>query len=305
MTTETNHTSATPGEVADAPGWQVDWLNAWLAAIGLLWLEPAARVAWSTDPVPHARLHAPGSDPASAIAEALPDLAALQRLAIASEHPSSSRPFKRNPSLDDYRARAALARADHDFSLSVSVTDLTSDASRELPHSPLDPPAPKGQTLWDRLVRVREKLDAQAPNTVEAAARSLQGVPTRVQANGLGFDVRRIDPAAGGDELTVDPIVECLALFGLALLPIRGDGVRPTTRGWRGPALRGGSFRWPAWSDWLDVWAVDGLLDRCHAAAHEAHRIGRWGVAAVFETVPYQPTGQSDVRRGYASRRLW
>jgi hypothetical protein len=135
-------------------------------------------------------------------------------------------------------------------------------------------------------------------------AESLAGAGRRIQANGLGFDARRIPAGVQpGAEVSVDPVIECLAFFGLALFPIRGNGRKERTRGWLTDAWRVGAFRWPSWSPLLDRWAIDALLDMAPRAAHDLRLARRLGISSWFETVPYKPKGSSDSTRAYASRR--
>lgn len=273
-----------------AVGLPADWLNAWLAAIGITVVLPDARLAWSTDPLPHAVVHHPSERLGPALYEALPTTEELGAVSIArtlSGHPE----LKRNVSLNAYRSRADHERQTNGWTLASTVTDLTSDAERQLPHSPFDVPAPRGITLWQRAVACREAIgDA---TVVDA---TLRGRGARVALNGLGFDIRRLDSRAENTTNLVLPVVELLAFTGLALYPVRGDGRRDRTRGWAGPVLRRGSFTWGVWSEPLDRWAVDAWLDRFYAGRPT-------GSTAVFRTVPFQPTGSADVTRAYATER--
>jgi len=45
-----------------APGLTADWLNAWLAAIGVTVLVPGIRLGWSADPLPVAHFDIPVGD---------------------------------------------------------------------------------------------------------------------------------------------------------------------------------------------------------------------------------------------------
>ena len=71
---------------------------------------------------------------------------------------------------------------------------------------------------------------------------SLTGRAGRVKDNGLGFDQTRLGSQADETSIWIDPVVEVLAFFGLALLPVRGRGAdrqldrfadtRERQRGW-------------------------------------------------------------------------
>jgi hypothetical protein len=58
------------------------------------------------------------------------------------------------------------------------------------------------------------------------------------------------------------------------------------------------------WSDALDAWGIDALLDCFHAEMGADAPLRRWGVIGAFQTVPYKPRGSSDVTRAYASERV-
>lgn len=280
-----------------APGLTGDWLNAWFAAIGITSILHGARLSWSADAVPVAVVTTPDEQPlAEAIAEALPDLTRLAGLAIAT-------PMRRNVDLVAYRRSADVARHQRDWSLAASVTDLVADNDQNLPHSRFDPPAPRGTTLYTRVVACREAIDAAGPAADRVAA-TLAGRARRVQTNGLGFDYRRIPAASHPDaDVYVDPVIECLAFEGLRLFPIRGDGRGTSQRGWVTlPGQRVATFVWPIWRDPLDLWAIDALLDVVHT--RPTNRPARLGVTRCYQAIPYQPAGSSDVRRGYASTPL-
>ncbi len=285
-----------------APGLTGDWLNGWLATLGVSVLLPSARVAFEGDGTPVACIEIEdGRDLAEALTEALPATEDLDELAIARSR------LSRKVRVDSYREAASTARATRDWSLSSSLTDLGErDVDKELPHSPFDPSAPHGETLWTRLVRCREALGVADELRCTIAA-SLAGRGARIDANGLGFDYRRLPAAAlGAGQNRVDPVIECLAFYGLALFPVRGDGTRAVARGWRWDAgSRRTRFCWPVWHAPLDRFAVDALLAAVYASRLDRNVTQRLGVDAIFEAVPYRPTGSADATRGFGSRRLW
>lgn len=311
-----------------APGLPASWLNGWLAAIGATVLVPDLRVAWTEGPAPAALFVLDADDAAARIAQALPTLEQLGRLAIARTRPDAPH-LPRVATLAEFRARARLIHegtvASIDRSLEMSLTDLYDLDGDEVPHAPFDPPAQKGVTLHERLMTCRASID-QVGDSGAAVGASLRGRGRRVQANGLGFDYLRsatgVHPKSGPSkvEVHVDPVVETLAFFGLHIFPFRGSALpkqQPRQRGFAGrPSLRH-AFRWPCWRDPLDVWAVDSLLDRFHAVAPRVGEAGsaawppqgvstlrRLGIHAVFGSIYHHARGQADSYRAFASERL-
>jgi len=282
------------------PGLRGDWLHGWLAAVGAVVRCPSMRLSWTEGLRSIAVLHSEG-DVATSIADALPDEAELSSMAIArdvclnGEEPSELDAMPRHVTLATFRERAHLARQRDDPSLAASVSDLTDDD--EATHSPFDPPVPRGLTLHDRLVACTKAMP-QAGEVADAVHRSLAGTARRVDGNGLGFDYLRLPASAEGGELRIDPVIEVLAFFGLALFPTRGDGRRVRVRGWTAPETHRGAFSWPLWRDPLDRWGVDALLDRWYA---EPNHAARYGVISAYQTVPYVPKASNDTRRAYTS----
>jgi hypothetical protein len=308
-----------------ARGLPASWLNGWLAAVGAAVLVPDLRLAWTDDAVPLARFELDiGSDVAEAIAEALPTLEDLQRLAIARHRPDAPE-LPRTATLNAFRSRAELVQSGvvvaGDRSLEMSVTDLYDLRSEQVPHAPFDPPVPKGVTLYERVVACRKAVEGLG-HASEVVRASLLGRGRRVQNNGLGFDYRRsADSVHADSERHSDPVVETLAFFGLHLFPLRGNGrtkQQPRQRGFTDRASRRHAFRWPCWDEPLDVWAIDALLDRFHALGKrrpdnesEIHwdrqavaTLRRLGVHGVYGSVYQQPRGQADSYRAFASERL-
>lgn len=279
-----------------SPGLRANWLNAWLAALGVTVLVDGARLRWTKDAVPIAVLEVTSAaDVAVAVAEALPGLDQLRALAIARPHLEMWRVQR-----ERYRTAAAVARSRRDFSLAVSLTDLAPpDDSGVLRHGLFDQGVPGGRTLWDRLRRCRETLDS-AGRVEELVRRSLEGVGERFRIDGLGFDVTRIGAADFPDKY-VDPVIEYLAFWGLAFFPVRGDGRTLRPRGWQvNPPI----LFWPAWEPPLDRWAIDALL----GLTFREKEVRRWrdlglGIHKVYESVRYQASGK-DVTAGFASRAV-
>lgn len=281
-----------------APGLCADWLNGWLAAVGVTVLCPDVQLSWSGDPIPLAVFHHPADVPlAQRIANALPDEAALQGLVLAS--------LPRNVELPRFSAAADESRSLGDPSLAFSISDLASGKRfnpGDLPHGGFDPPAPRGTTLASRAIGCRRLLE---PEPAQRIDETLAGRAARKKANGLGFDIRRIPSGVQPEaDVMVDPAIECLCFAALKLFPVRGDGRRTVQRGWntrRSPTERG-AFTWPVWSKLLDVWGIDAMLDGFHDASPK--RAQSLGIEGAFASVPFQPTGSSDVTRGYGSERI-
>jgi len=289
--------------VYDAPGLTADWLNGWLAAIGVTVLLPDVRLSWSDDAIPIARFHHPTEvDFVSAAAAALPTERSLAGSVIARRLDGATHEFARNVTLEAFQERAALERAGQSHHLAASVTDLVRDAHLDrvdLPHGAFDPATPHGETLWSRVNACVEKL-GQVPDRAERVAAALAGAGARAQLNGLGFDSRRLPSGlhpAAATKVYVDPIVETLCFEALRLFPVRGNGRASRQRGWLGAPSQRGAFTWIAWSPALDRWAIDALLDHAQIAG------ARPPVIARYQVVPYQPSGASDTTRAYFSER--
>ena len=190
------------------------------------------------------------------------------------------------------------------------MTDLCVDEKGTVRHAPFDPSVPKGLTLHQRLITVHEHVDPYSDQILH----SLAGRADRVQANGLGFDQTRLGSLQDATDPWVDPVVEVLAFFGLALLPVRGPrsdkrldrsaDVSARQRGWwraAGSEERR-SFHWPAWSQPLDSDGIDALLDAW--SPEPADRWARLGVHAAWRSVQFQPRNPRDSTRAFGAARL-
>jgi hypothetical protein len=274
------------------PGLAGDWLNGWLAAIGITLLLPDSKLAWVGGAAPVAVIHHPAGEPLSnSVAAALPDVDDLERLAIA-ERATEPHVTGQNWTCDEYRRRAALARAQGDPSVGACYTDLIVDRAtrrQTVGKSRFNPGAQGANPIAKRL---RDCRGAVGEPVQDSVAATLRGAGRRVQTNGLGFDYRRLT-AAGPH---VDPVIELLAFAALTIVPVRGGGPDLRARGWSGrPAV----FRWPTWAEALDVAAIDALLDEFWSGRLRSPVFG-----PVFESVSYRQMGTSDANRGYASRRV-
>ena len=298
------------GEVF-CPGLPASWLNAWLAAVGATVLDSRLRLRWTTEDTPTAVLSAEKIDPVAALADSWPDKDELADMPICRQR-EGTRSLPRKVSVDTFVARAQETRGHaYSWTLSSTMTDLDVDKNGEVAHAPFDPPVPKGLTLHDRLLAIQKRLRDRP--IMQCLADSFMGRAERVEGNGLGFDLYRIGSLADDAEKWIDPVVEILAFFGLALLPMRGEGTDRSTgntshstaiqRGWR--RIRGRSservFMWPVWTDALDHAGVDALLDVWKPDKRFWQRIG---VHAAWQSVSFLPRATEDRTRAFGAERL-
>lgn len=293
------------------PGLPASWLNGWLAAVGTTVLDSRIRLQWTADGNLLAVLSAETVDPVAALVESWPDAGLLKELPIA-ENWKETEKLKRTVPVEVFAARVRAARGDrHSWTLSSTMTDLCVDETGEVAHAPFDPAGP-GTIKWlhHRLMKVHSKVEP----TAERIRDSLEGRAVRIQDNGLGFDQTRLGSQSDDAGKWVDPVVETLAFFGLAILPVRGSGVdrrlnprasaRETQRGWlRIPRDRPGRrFVWPAWSQPLDAAGIDALMDVWNPERRSSW--ARFEVQAGWQSVQLKPRGSADTTRAFGSERL-
>lgn len=282
----------------EAPGLPADWLNGWLAAIGVTVLIPSARLRWTDDGVPSALFEADEPDDlAKRVADALPTPQTLARSVIARTLPATRHDFSRNVTLAAFRERAVVERRVGEGNLAASVSDLSADLKPEnLEHGAFDPPAPRGETLWSRATACA--LALAATDIAERVRATFEGSGRREALNGLGFDARRF-PAGmhAARDVYADPVVELLAFAALPLFPTRGNGQRVRQRLWTDSSTRRGAFQWIAWQPALDRWAIDALLDL------PPRGLGGLTLAS-YRVIPYQPAARADTTRAYFAERI-
>ena len=310
----------------ECPGLSAGWLNAWLAAIGLLVLEPRLSLGWTREPSPIGLLASQcDEDPLTLAADAWPTLDRMRTMPIA-ERVEGLPDMHRTVPLDVFRRRAEFARDHADsWTLSSTVTDLCVDVGADLTvrHAPLDPKGP-GTIKWlhHRLLKSHSMVE----NPSEAVIAAVRGYGKRVVDNGLGFDASRIAGLADSATKLVDPVIEVLAFFGLRVLPMRGKGVevdRSRTmrrfaarqRCWHpeaGPSSRVQHMTWPAWEQPLDLSGVDALLDQWSSLSERISygrrvsgaELSRLGIHAAWQTRSYQQRGSGDTTVGFTSARV-
>ena len=292
------------------PGLPAAWINGWLAAVGATVLDARIRLHWTTNGAPLAVLSAAEVDPVAALVESWPNMALLSDLPIAENWQGAGK-LRRKVPVKAFVARARAARSHrHSWTLSSTMTDLCVDENGEVAHAPFDPAGP-GTIKWlhHRLMKIHEQVEPSAARIRD----SLMGRAARVEDNGLGFDQTRLGSLSDAVSNWTDPVVEELAFFGLAILPVRGRGadrrldryadVGERQRGWRkAPGSQDQRrFNWPAWRQPLDRAGIDALMD----AWNPEKRAGWLGVGihAAWRSVRFKPRG-SDKTRAFGAERL-
>ncbi len=293
------------------PGIPASWVNGWLAATGATVMDARIHLHWSAKGN-LAVLSAAEHDPIELLAESWPGEEYLADLPISSEWENSG-VLERKISVDDYQKRARAARSHpQSWTLSSTVTDLSVEKTGEIAHAPFDPPGP-GTVKWLHYRLQKIHRHAWEP-TPERIRESFMGLAPRVQDNGLGFDLGRIGSGADNTDSWIDPILEVMAFFGLALLPMRGAGFdarhpdasldRGRQRGWRRPdkTSKARQFHWPAWRQPLNMDGIDALLD-----AWDPSREWTWGLIGIqagWRSVKYETSSSSDPTRAYGALRI-
>ena len=292
------------------PGLPAGWVNGWLAAVGATVLNPQLRLHWTAEDTPVAVLSAESLDPIDALVTSWPDRKLLDDLPIAADWRNACK-LERQVTVDDFRERAREARSTPAaWTLSSTMTDLSVDQSGKVAHAPFDAAGP-GTIKWlhYRVLRVHEKV---GPPSRSRLLSSLTGQASRVQDNGLGFDQSRLGSLADKTDPWVEPVVELLAFFGLALFPMRGRGADrrdrgipdERQRGWRSSPRNQAprEFLWPAWEQPLDASGIDAMLD-----VWDPWRRTTWrsiGVHAGWQSIRYDRRATADATRAIGAERL-
>ena len=289
------------------PGLPGGWINGWLAAVGATVLDARVRLHWTTNGAPLAVLSSSEGDPLAALVESWPDATLLSGLPIAASWKGAGEVRRRVP-VEAFAARTRAARGHpYAWTLSSTMTDLCVDEHGAVQPGPFNSPAPRGITLHQRVMKVHEHVEP----TTEWIRNSLAGRATWVEGNGLGFDLARLGSQADDAPKFVDPVIEVLAFFGLALMPVRGAGTDNPLgrfadvrqRGWRKTSRNRDtrSFHWPAWGQPLDNHGIDALLDVWNP--EETNTWPRVGVHAGWRTVRFEHS-PADPTRAYGAERL-
>ena len=291
-------------------GLPASWVNGWLAAVGATVLDSRIRLHWTAQTAV-AVLSAEDADPVAVLAAAWPDTALLHDLPIAEHWRPDAGELRRKVSVDAFVARVRATRGHrHAWTLSSTMTDLCVDGNGEVAHALFDPAGP-GTTKWlhHRLLKVHKQVEPSRERIMD----SLAGRAIRIKDNGLGFDHTRLGAQADDAGKWVDPVVEVLAFFGLAILPVRGRGsdqrldrasLREIQKGWLTASGSRGErrFTWPAWHQPLDYAGIDALMD-----VWKPRPITSWprmGVHAAWQSVRFTRRGSADTTRAFGSEPL-
>lgn len=296
-------------------GLPADWINGWLAAVGATVLDSRIQLRWTSAPTPTAVLLADDAEPVRILADSWPDGKALNAMPLASTWQPNN-PLERRVPVDTLAPRMKAARHHpQSWTLSSTLTDLHVDKSGRAANAPFDAGGP-GTIKWihHRLLKLHRTVPEPSADRL---MNSLMGRAPRERDNGLGFDQTRLGSLSDDTDRFVDPVLEILAFFGLALFPVRGLGTddrlgrtirsSPVQRGWRlikgAHDVRGERrFLWPAWSQPLEHHGIDALLD-----AWNPFRRSTWrqvGVHAAWRTVRYRSRAQADRTVAFGSEPL-
>ena len=315
------------------PGLPASWPNAWLAALGATVLTPELRLSWSEDAEPVAVLWHPREDPDDAIASGWPTTRRIQSMPLHSLQPLMPLTEQGAPSEAFVEAAAfrqvlqpQRAATTDEHSVSAFFTDQSTHLQKHqktpriaCAQSLFFQHGTRGKgTVYDRLLKVAQEMAAAGLSNDAFVQNTLNGTPTLVACNGLGFDARRHAknnrPAA--EDMMVDPVIEILSFWGLALLPLRGDGSHALRNGrpHQKSQNRDKRLLYPAWKQEqaLDRWGIAALLTHWE---HETSRHGpdepplskaatqRLGITAAWQIEVLSPGGK-DTTRGLASTRM-
>ena len=97
------------------PGLSANWVNGWLAAVGITVLDPRLRLHWSLDAIPVAVISAQDADPVDILVSAWPCTTVLTDLPVAetwtNETKMEGERLQRKVPVEALRARLRAARA--------------------------------------------------------------------------------------------------------------------------------------------------------------------------------------------------
>lgn len=269
----------------------------WLAAVGATVIARELRVSWTGDSSPCAVLHGRKTNPVDVLYAAWPRNDDFTAMPIVEWNLNN----RQDIPLADFRrmTRTSLGQ-EHAWSLAAAATDLA--PSRAIVGTAARGPFNPG---FQGRSSPHRSLLKMLSCTREDIADALDGLLPAAKGDGLGLDPGRFPDPQGAESgvKTVHPI-EVMAYYGLALFPLRGDGIlgsgHPRQRGWT-TRRREDLFRWPAWRQPLDRWAIDTLLDAWNPDDRAADEI--LGVTGSWRSVRIDRPGKNP-GLGYRSQPL-
>lgn len=280
-----------PGLLAELP-------HHWLAAVGATVIVGDLRLSWTDDPSPCAVLASPCQNPAEVLHAAWPSSEDFRRIPVVEWNLSN----KQDIPLEDFRrmTRAGLTQSDA-WSLAAAATDLAPKA--RVPNAAARGPFNPG---FQGPSSPHRSISTMLRCTVDDVTDALAGVLPSGKGDGLGLDPNRFgDPQGTGEGVTTIHPIEVMAFYGLALFPLRGDGIlnaaHARQRGWTLTSGRNEVFRWPSWRQPLDRWGIDALLDAWNPDRRPTDEV--LGIGAAWRSVRIDRPGKNP-GHGYASRRL-
>ena len=300
----------------ECPGLPAEWLNAWLAAVGITVLDSRIKLRWTDDAYPRAVLSADDSgNPIDFLLESWPSAERIGDMPIANKWPGTPNMGRKVP-LEVFIERARASRSHPDsWTLSSTMTDLHIEKNGEVAHAHLDPPGP-GSIKWlhHRLNKSYSLIDSyqkRVPNT-------LLGRGLREHDNGLGFDLSRVTSLADDSSKTVDPVVEVMTFFGLALFPARsiaydaalgGRSPQVKQRGWKSgqdelTGYKRPYLEWAAWRQALDRAGIDALLDVFYKRSRRKSISRRLGITRTWQTISFESRASADPTVGFGAKLI-
>ena len=292
-------------------GWLANSVNTWLAAIGTTVLVPGMRVGWTEEALPEAILEYPYGDPVQAVVDAWPSSKRIQEMPLSDLRlykRKDTGKLKRKVLVEVFSEHLISNRCHPDaWTLTSTMTDLAVGDDNTAGNGSFDPAGP-GTIKW--LHHRLQKTYDSVTNPDHQIRASLTGLPQYMAGNGLGFDIARLGHS---EDNWIDPVAEVLTFFGLAMFPVRGDGIKrkyssARQRGWQGTRQR--NFVWPAWKQPLDRYAIDALLDVWWYHNRDGNKPVNWqqnslwkqlGIKAVWQSPRYTPTGSADRTCAYGA----
>ena len=286
-------------------GLQAEVPYQWLAAIGATVLVSGMKLTWDLSLAPCAVLHH-DSDPLRALQAVWPSAQRIKSMPMCA-HLLLNR--KQDQPREEFQALIVTSRGHRDsWTVSSAATDLTGTIKDGT--SARGPFTPGLEGAASQQTNLLKLYGCSAQEIKDALA----GQGHRSSGGGIGLDPERFPNATsdGKGVFTIRPL-ELLAYFGLALFPVRCDGVHqefypdlPRQRGWTTQDHEQGVFQWPAWQHPLDAAGIDALMSMWKPGKDRFN--DRLGIHASWESVRRDRFAWSSERKnatyGLTSRRL-